>query len=73
MTPFRVAIVGFFLLVGASELNKFGLAIGAGLLLAGIDWLVTGNRGQGYAMWGPTLLVVAVAGLVIWGMIGGGL
>lgn len=73
MTPFRVMIVGFFLLVGASEPDKFGLAIGAGLVFATVDWLVTGNRGQGYAMWVPTLLFVLVAVAAIWGMMGGGL
>lgn len=73
MTPFRVMIVGFFLLVGASEPDGFGMAIGAGAVVVLLDWAITGNRGQGYAMWVPTLLFVLVAVAAIWGMMEGGL
>lgn len=73
MTPFRIAIVGFFLLAGTVEPDKFGMAIGAGAVVVLLDWAITGNRGQGYAMWVPTLLLVLVAVAVVWGMMGGGL
>jgi hypothetical protein len=73
MTLFRIVILGFFALVGTSKPDKFGMAIGAGAVVVLLDWAITGNRGQGYAMWVPTLLFVLVAVAAIWGMMGGGL
>ena len=72
MTVFRVLLVVFFVVAGV--LNVDGLSprgLLVGLAFAFADKLLIGDD-KGCAMWGPSLLIAAVLGLVAL-KLGGGL
>lgn len=65
MTVFRVLLVVLFVVAGAYEGGGEALALGllVGVAFAFVDKLLIGDD-KGCAMWGPSLLIAVVLGLV---------